>query len=308
MRRSSLVGVAVVAAFLALALLPTAQATHEWGHRYMMFGRVLDSEGNPAARIPVRITVETTLPTDPWMIVPTDCNGLYYSLETSGNPSNGNGLEGGRMHIHNSAMPRNADYTLSTDYGSKTGKIRSELKFSVVNLQLDTPVPAQAECADGSRLPWTDRYVVAGHVQRDLGSERKDVQTLRIESQGVNLPEYVTVTLDTTNNGTVNQTIEIGPYGDYFAFFENVSVAQGARVTTTHEGHTRTGQTDTKYRLTEINVVIDERPGAKTLLILGGVVAVGAIGVGAFYAASALRRNIDTKRAIAGSTRKRANR
>lgn len=298
----------VMTLMMSLVYLPTAEATHEWGHRYMIFGRIIDSEGEPAQMLPVRITVETTKPSDPWMIVQTDCHGLYYSLERTGDPSRGGGLELGRMHIHNAELPSDGKYTVSTDLGEKTGTVRAQLKYSTVNLQLDEPAPKSDQCGDAGG--WENQFVVAGHAQEDRGNERRDIQTVRNPDYDINNTEEVTVTIE-TSNGPVSQTQEINMLGDYWVIFDNVTVQEGDRVTVAWEDEVKestVSENDLKYRVAEVNMVVKDSISTTAIMVILGIVVVAAVVGAGVYGFTKYRESRETKRLMESGARKRANR
>lgn len=319
----------VVTVFLLMAFVPAAEATHEWGHRYMIFGRVVDSEGQPAQGVPVFITVETTMPRDPWLVVRTNCWGMYYSLAGSTMDPDGTvrqthepvgeGLELGRMHIHNDQISSRARYTVQVIrdvntfqpfadgndlYGEKRGQARVDMKYSTVNIQLDEALDRNDECAGQGDI--ADSFTVVGHAQRDEGNERSDLMTV----PQANMYNEIEVTLETAD-GPRNMTVATNEFGDYIATFENVTVERGARVTASWNDETRestVSDSDLTYRVSEVNVIVKEGIGGtavKVLLyVIGALVVIGGVAFGI----SKIRENAETKRLRETSGRKRANR
>ncbi len=284
---------------LALLFVPVAEATHQWGHRYMIYGRILDADGDPVQHRPVAITVDTTKKTDPRMTVLTDCDGLYYSYKENANPAEGDlGLEGGVMHIHKWELPSSGKWKVSTEFGSKRGQVRPEMHRSTVNLQVDEDVPAAPECPAGT--DWRKTYVVEGRLQEIDGKNRLDKMTM----SGGGLEYRVFATIETTNgtmtaNGTTNR------FGDFMITFQNVTVKEGGEVTAEWGGKTQTGRINTKYMMTEANVIYGESGASLLFLwILLGVVVAGA----AVWGVSRAKGMIETSRLEKVSTRKRANR
>lgn len=286
---------------LVLAPVPMAEATHEWGHRYMVYGRILDADGNPLQNKPVSVTVETTKPQDPVIVIPTDCQGIYYTLKQEGNPYGGDiGLEGPVMHIHAAELPSTGKWTATTEYGTKSAQVRGDMHRSTGNFQVDSVAPPDEACA--GMTPWTTQYIVQGRVQREDGPKREDMMTL--PQYGIQIDVDVTLT---TENGVKNMTVQTNGYGDYVAVFDNVTVKDGAAVTSKWEGESRSGKVDAKYRMSEVNIIAKEQFGSGAgmifLYIIGGIIVIGV----AVWGYGKVRSSMELKRIQGSTTRKRSN-
>lgn len=312
------VGLFAVALF---AGVPDAEAAHQWGHRFMIFGRILDADGEPVQGLDVTLSIKTTQEPHPQMTVETDCMGIYYSQTQQQRPGDVR-LDGGRLHIHNREWPSNEEYFVSTPYADyredalqpgqplsedqlrqfaiRVGSADKDVQNTHANIRLDESLDPDPQCPEGEH--WTQTYAVRGKVQRNEGTNRVDM------SDSQEADHVVDVTIETAD-GQREESVSTNQAGEYIALFENVTVEDGARITATWEGNTEEGEADTEFRATTVNIVVREWPWESTgvQIFLGILAVVAVIGLGAWGVLKVKDRR-ETQKARESTTRKRANR
>lgn len=295
--------------------VPEAEAAHEWGHRFMIFGRILDADGEPAQNLDVTLSIKTTQEPHPQMTVPTDCSGLYYSQSQAQRPGDFR-TEQGRLHIHNPDWPSDPEYFVATpyadyredalqpgqplsedqlrEYALRVASADKDVQNTHANIRLEETLDPDPACPEDE--DWTQTYVVRGKVQLNEGTRRLD-----------QVRETVEVTLETTD-GEQAQTVETNEGGEYIAEFSNVTVEEGARITATWNGNTERGSVDTEFRASTVNIIEREWPwDAPGVRIFLGILAVIAVIGLAAWGVLKVKDRRETQKARRTTTRKRAN-
>ncbi|MBW3583305.1 MAG: hypothetical protein KY455_09435 [Euryarchaeota archaeon] len=253
-RLTVLIGVAP----LLLLLAAPAMADHDWGHRYMVVGRVVDNEGGPVAGMPVRVVYGTERPDDPYITVTTSCHGLFYTQKIALDIDRSAGWwrstdwgDGtGRIHLHTSEVRADDQIMILVD--PERERARLDIPYdhgtqrSDVLIWLDQDPVLDQECVEAPDPKGT--YLVGGRVQRLVDGGREDLHA----RDGLE----VVVTLD-TKDGALEETVPVNALGDYFAFFHGVTVSDGALVRSEVEGAVAAGPADLDARMTPLHVLLD---------------------------------------------------
>ncbi|MBW3583306.1 MAG: hypothetical protein KY455_09440 [Euryarchaeota archaeon] len=318
MVRTTTVAVATLLALMVFLPIPLASADHDWGHRYMVYGRVIDSEGEPAQHIAVRVLVETNKPQDPYITVTTDCKGLYYTLkdQTDTQGSYGQALDWGttrnKMHIHMQDYVRDGKYHVMVL--NNTGELFSgawaydpDRQRSDRNVQLTQDLEPSERCAEDDS-DWTQTYVVSGRIQTEAGAEGRSPRHDAMTVEQLDERHEVTVTI-TTPDGPKTLTVATNEIGDYFAIFDNVTVTKDSRITMQYQDVEKTSGPDMTFRVTHLHAFVEEPLISQTtLIVLGSVAGLIVVGGGAYWAFGRVKESAELKKALEGTTRKRARR
>jgi hypothetical protein len=298
-RRLAAALVVLSLALVALAALPAAEASG-WGHRFMVYGRVLDADGNPAQDLTVTISAESLQSRDPQMTVRTDCNGIFYSQREESHPSDWNIFQD-RLHLHYfpdlSDYAPDAEYIISTPYADyrddaltpdeplSTEQLRAYavhagpadelVQFAVAHVELDVSLAPSPECPPES--DWKRTHIVVGKIQEIEGDHRRDLATTNPDE-----PVLVDVTLETTE-GRRTMKVPTDSAGIYKATFENATVEPGAPITVLWNGHLREGEADNAFQLSRVDVIVGDDPSSDRMALwvfIGLLAVAGVAGLG----------------------------
>jgi hypothetical protein len=306
-----------------LAAVPSAHAAHEWGHRFMIVGRILDADGAPAQLIPVTVSIESTQrPYDPQLTVQTDCTGFYYSLKQQptavDHSYDAAGGGGYRMHIHRPEYDLDARYIVATpyaeyhedpltmsgpltrdqilEYSIHTARADRDAQHALANIRLDRALEPNEQCED---IPsWQNSHVVVGKVQREDGRNRE-------EATFANQPVNVTIQ---TEDGPRSRTVLVDITAMYIAYFENVTVANNARITVEFDGNDYRGTANTEYGVTRVTVLDREPIIGSGAWVFFGLIGVAVLAGAGWWGYMRVKDRMEVEKARQHSTRKRANR
>lgn len=290
---------------LVFAAIP-AQATHEYGHQFMVTGRIIGPDGEPAQQIPLRLTVETTKQRDPFLTIRTDCYGFFYSRDDPGpHEADGEdfGLESGVMHIHTGEYRTRGEYHIITQYGNYSERVDPNRQSAVAKFQLDSTPPTSQVCEDEGLNDFEDRYIVTGRLQREVDTTREDLRSYPDRDEIFT----VTATIETAD-GPVTRSGNTTGFADYIIQFEGIDVSDGDKVTVSWDDVTETGEVDTKYQMTALHILKEEPAFSDTArnVFLGVVGAAIVIGLGV-WGYSTAKDKAELRKAQERSGRKRAN-
>lgn len=210
---------------LALLLAPAAQASHTYGHRYLVQGIILDADGNPVQNQEVRITTEFQGQTQAVMAVQTHCDGRFYSPEgreifDAGQGAGHQFVEGPNrdgetyFHYHDQHLTTAVEVSFTMMEEEWTAPFSPDTRSTVTRHQLSQVAEPSEGCAEGFDA-FFDAFVV--HVKTVTSGE---LQT----GENVVDPRDVTATL-TTANGTQTLTGTTNSNGDVWLQFANASAA-----------------------------------------------------------------------------------
>lgn len=235
----------LAAPILAVALLvPVALATHEHEHRYMVMGRVLDSEGLPAALVPVSAELEGTEAFVASRADRTNCLGdflLAFPIAKLGQASV-------RVTVGATEVTEPVDPLMR----------RTFLKLSV-------PGNFTAPVCEEERRNFTQRQTVTGRLLKG-GAPRAGQEVL--------------VILELADGGELVANGTTSEAGDFAVVFRSPRLGQGDRAAVTDGGETWSTPTDPVYGISLADNV--QAGGSNPVWMVAGVFALLAAGAAAW--------------------------
>lgn len=296
-------GLLALALLAATLLAPLAASDHAYSHRYIIYGRVVDANGDPVPGLTVRLSLQ--------------------ELETEGNCANQPGTDTDAFGITTSRPVTNqfGEFTFCSHvhvmYRPEPGRALfdiPEANFSE-EVTLDpyyrtsfVPLKLPTVREDANKTAAQTSYTVLGRLWRE-GSARTHVESIRVFGDTVdNAPVNVTLEADgqtTRLNTTTNN------YGDFAIRIPVAARPTSGKVIVEAEGRTYEQSIDPAVGATafKIEVPADTTFGIRSDIVyavLGvlGAAAVVVLAVVGFRKAAA-RREAEAVRA--SSQRKRAN-
>lgn len=301
--------------FLALLLLPATQASHTYGHRYIVQGIVIDADGNPVQNQELRIATSFEGQTQAVMAVPTHCDGRFYSPEgqevfDAGQNAGHQYLEGPNREGHTYFHYHDGDLTTAIEVSFRlldeewTAPFSPDTRSTVTRHQLSQPVDSAPGCSDNFTA-FYDAFVV--HVKTVTSAE------LQTGENAVDARE-VSATL-TTANGTQTISETTNTNGDVWFQFSDASAADAGdtvaigsqffsnqTVTLTDED-IQYRYVDRFYEAHEPQPSLWDRFG--TWIIVLGVIGVLVVG---YFGYQKAREKMEIRKAYERSGRKRTRR
>jgi hypothetical protein len=282
--RSSTVAILAVAGLL-LAAVPVA-ADHVYSHRYLVYGTVVDAEGNPVEGVQVDVDLSPF----------RDFEGPCPQEQSGGTGRQQTTTDAvGRYwycgHVHSSGSTEQR-FTVTAAGNEKTVTSNPDHRRSQVNIQLDATAQdsqGDVESFDSSYrlrgIAWKpDDTRLAGHSVNGIALSYEPVNATIELSDGTtyegtfvnspfNSPQYNRQLREPRDNVTDR-------YGDFLFQWTNLPEdISGAQVTVTSGDQTTTQDVDTAYRHSTAAV---EFPGEglnlSVLWILGGLIVLGVAG------------------------------
>lgn len=209
-RRFGVVAVAAAVAFLSLALLPVVEADHSYSHRYVIYGRAVDADGNPLQGLTADVKFEfftydsSCNPNQP--DISTEAFGPTYTRPIT----NEHGLFIFCMHSHGLSRFEPGTATLRILDGNATELAMTEFKLD--GFRRVTFVTVEVDGRQGNPTIPEQSYTVAGRLWRDTGETRVEGITVygtTIDDKPVN------VTLTYNGGKTATATTSTNGYGDF---------------------------------------------------------------------------------------------
>jgi hypothetical protein len=305
MRRAAVLATFVL---LALVLVPSVQASHTMGHRYLVFGRLLDVTGKPIQNQDVVLKISDRGTSLASIVAKTDCKGDFSSW--SGQPGNdppgggkiepNNNAQYGRyvaFHFHDTELSNQFDVLVSIGNETKTLDFHSHDRQTSVREQFAAQFPMA--CADYDLFNQSFVVRIAALSDRELS----------YRTEATPKPRPMEASL---GGAQVNGTADFN--GAFEGKFENVTVSVGdeLRLVTAEVGtrtHAITSE-DLKYRRVDVSYVIGANVGGvlDDFKYVGAGVIVIAILIGLFFGANKMRDKMAERRLRESSTRRRFRR
>lgn len=308
MRRSAVFAIGLV----ALLLVPSVLASHNMGHRYLVFGRVLDAAGMPVQNqeVEIRLLRDGTYLSS--LVARTDCLGDFDSWRAvregpPGAASHGDGeIEGPfpvpgtqgqnyyNFHFHDEFLSSRNKFEFRTLNDTWEGGFSSATRQTSTFHQVPTTHAPACGNYDEFNSTFTVRVFIA-HVREmtSAGEPTAPPRTIKVMYEGAE------------QSGSANFV------STYVAKFPNVTVEAGKKVQI--EGTTLGEKTETidaqeaKFRrLDSINTVSGAGENAwGGLKILGIIALVAVVLVGLYYGAQKMKSRREEQKLMEGSTRRR---
>lgn len=313
MHRAALWG--IVGLLLAVAVaVPTANASHTLGHRYIIQGILIDADGNPVQNQELRISTSFQGQTQAVMAVSTHCDGRFYAPEgreifDAGQGGGHQFIEGPNQqgetyfHYHDADMSTQIQVSFTLSGENWTGPFNPSTRSTVTRHQLSQTFEAASACQGGFEA-FHDAFVV--HVRSATDGELDTGENV-VDAR----PVRVTIT---TANGTFTQEGTTNGNGDVWLEYNGTGVAAGDEVriasqffgnqsVTVTEEDLRYRYVDRFYTAKEPQPSLWDRFG--TMII---ILAVIGVVVGGFFAFQKVYEKQEIRKAYERSGRKRTQR
>lgn len=283
-----------------------AAATHNFGHRLYVVGRVIDADGLPVPGADLQGEIEgldIQLNEGPCRSNPcptsTDALGDY----------------GQQLYWHAHGIGDSGTARITVEDQTFTASYDTDHRWTVLNAQLDTTVDHDNATLDR----WERSYTVRGRLWVDDGGI-PDAETTWVEG---NVPgcmqEYgggqrcvpvpVNVTLDLDDGSQLEESIQTAAgYGDFQVTLEADEPFLGGQATVTAGGQEWSFDLDMQHRTTTrvFELPAPEGTGFPVVPVLGGIGLVAG-GIGAYVGIQRWQDRREMKRAREQSGRKRSN-
>lgn len=284
---------ALLIAILLLVPALSVVATHNFGHRLVVLGRVVDAEGFPVANERVQVELEGL---DLGTPEASACRNNPCTTQT--------GATGDfRVFWHAHGIGESGTARLTVAGQTFEAAYDTGLRWTPVNAQLSEDVDSHDQ---GTVEKWNRTYSVQGRVWQERGGV-PDAETTWVDGNvRTQVPVNITLTLP---DGTVlNQTVTTTNYGDFFAQFEADEPFETAQIEVETEGQTVEPSFSSTYRATTTAVKIPPPPEEPFdwVPIIVVVALVGGAG-GLYFGGRKLKEKREMDKARQRSTRKRAN-
>lgn len=288
------------AVLLALAVLVApallAAATHNFGHRLAVTGRVVDAEGFPVAGAGMTIELQGL---DLGSPESTACRSNPCPTRTAASGDY-------RVFWHAHGQGRGASGTVVVTVGNTTESVPYDvaLRWAAVHVRLD-------EVREDQRDPdtvaaWNRTYTVAGRLWQEKGG-LPDRQTTWVDGNTLNRVA-VNVTLVLPDGSEVSDRVTTNNYGDFRTTLQADAPFESGTVRIEAQGKTETFPVDPTRRTTIQAVRFPPPPQEPAdytvpLILLGGVG--GAIAL--YFGGKKLKQQREVAKARERSSRKRSN-
>ncbi|HWH08713.1 MAG TPA: hypothetical protein VNX21_05895 [Candidatus Thermoplasmatota archaeon] len=288
----------------AVALTPLALADHAYSHRYVVYGRVVDADGNPVQGVLVNLGYRQFQAEGPCAQQPGTGTDAWERTETRPQTNQlGEFLFCFHAHDINRVEPPFGVLTIEEHNYTTEFRFDPYTRTSFVPIKLDTVV----EGANAEALETT--YTVQGRLWEPAG-ERVSVERVGVFGHTVDrAPVNITIRFADGQEITTNTTTN--NYGDFALRVPIQSRPTGGEVTIEANGQTFRGDVDPTFGITFIRGEFAEPKSdlAKNALIAAGVLlGLAVVGGGGWYAWRRTAERRELQEARLTSTRKRARR
>ncbi len=308
MRSSSL----LIVGLIALLLIPTVFASHNMGHRYLVYGRVLDSAGMPVQNQEVEIRLLKGGTYMSSLVTRTDCLGDFDSWRSiregpPGAAQHGDGEIEGPFPVPGQQGTNYYNFHFHDEFLSSQNKF----EFRMLNETWEGGFnSATRQTSSFHQLTKTAASACGGYDQFNNTFEVRvfisHVREMTSSGEPTAPPRTITVSYE-----GAEQTGNADFVSTYVAKFQNISVEEGKKVRIT--GTTLGDKTETisaeeaKFRrLDSVNAISGSGGSALGgLKIFGIIVLIGAVLVGGYYGAQKYKGKREEQRLMQGSTRRR---
>lgn len=289
---------------LAVAILPTAGADHAYTHRYVVFGRVVDADGNavPGLRVQYRFEgLETEGECDPRQReTQTDAFGpTITDLVTS---ESGDFIICAHAHRMSRFEPGTLVVTIPEADVEERLPVDPYWRSVFLPVQLDEAHP------QASGQPLESNYTVVGRAWRPTG----EVQLEGIRAWGRTIDqEPVTVMLEVPGQEPVRVKTTTNNYGDFAIRIPVESRLEAGTVRVEVAGETFTSDVSPALGISSVRAELPEPQDTTLRNVLIGLAAIGVFAAAGFFGWRVYNQAVQKRelsRLRESTTRKRANR
>ena len=311
----------LAAGLVALFLVPAVGASHNMGHRYLVYGRLLDASGMPVQnqQVEIRLSLAGNLISS--IVTQTDCVGDFDSWKGRKGPSQGPVQPGDDGYGEIEEIPAAQGRPAYSNFHFHDPHLSSQHKFEL-RIGSDTLnagfVPKTRQTGVYRQLAGTYPAACGNYDEFNGTFELRTYIAHADEMTYTKEPEFRPRTVDFTYGNPIRANMTVETDFMYTAVAQlNVVPQEGDTITigSLETGnHTfQLGPEQVKYRRHDkISVLGGDLGGGGTDLsdfrFFGIVVLVGAIGVGAFWAGSRMKAKYEEKRLRETTTRRRFRR
>lgn len=296
-------------------LAPIAMADHAYSHRYIIFGRVSDANGDPIPNLTLNLNFADFSPEGPCGYQPGTETEAFGRTENTppwdgaSQPVRAFTDQFGEFtycfHTHpmSRALPGSATITIP-----QADNFVQQLTFDASTRQQFANIQLPTVRDDANKLANSQYYTVYGRLWRPDGSDPQ-VEGVRVFGHTLNqVPVNITLTLD---DGTViERASHTNNYGDFSVRLNLTGKPTGGKVMIEAEGKTFESAIDPKSSVTAFRAEYPKitDPFLKNAGIVVGVLVVGGVVIGGgVYGYRKMSERRAEERIRAKSQRKRAN-
>lgn len=262
---------------LTTTLLPLAVADHAYSHRYVVYGRVVDANGDPVPSMTVRLGFQDVTGIEGNCANQPGTETEAFGRTETRQVTNEHGEFMFCTHVHQLARSLPGAAIVSVENVNVTEEIDVNFRTSFVVVKL----PDVRENANKNVRDTT--YTVLGRLWRDSSSDR--VEGIRVFGETVdNVPVNITLNYD---GKTVKVNTTTNNYGDFAVRVPVESRPTSGTIVVEAVGETHTEEIDPTAGATQMKIETEKAPSAllsgNTLWVIVGIAAaVGIIGLSWF--------------------------
>lgn len=284
----------------AVALMPLAAADHAYSHRYIIFGRVVDSAGNPVPGVTAQLAFEGTETEGPCGNQPGTETQAFGATQTRPTTNEyGEFMFCAHAHRISRAEPGVSVITIPEFNVRKEVPVDPFYRHLFLPIQLDTVHPnATPEAYERS-------YTVQGTLWTPGDRSVEGVGVFGATVDRTN----VSVTLALPGQEPVSLQASTNNYGDFAVRFPVTSRPTAGTVTIEAGGKTFSAPVDATFAATNVRGEFPEPEDPtlrRALLVLGALVLLGAVGGGAVWGYRRYAEKAEVRELRARTTRKRS--
>lgn len=286
---------------LTTTLLPLAASDHAYSHRYIIYGRVVDANGDPVPALNVRLGFEDVTGIEGNCANQPGTETEAFGRTETRQVTNEHGEFIFCTHVHSLARSIPGNSILSVEGINVTTEIDVYYRTSYVVVKL----PDVRENANKNVRDTT--YTVLGRLWRETSSDR--VEGIRVFGETVdNVPVNITLNYD---GKTVTLNTTTNNYGDFAVRVPVESRPTSGTVLVEAVGETHSAPIDPATGASQIKIETEKArspllTGNTLWVIVGIAAAVGIIGL-SWYAFRRVAAQREEAHVRATAQRKRAN-
>lgn len=294
----------VLAVLVGVTLLPLAAADHAYSHRYVVYGRLLDADGNPVPGVTVNMGTKDFEYEGPCAQQPLTETEAFGRTETRPT-TNQHGEFMFCFHAHeiNRVAPPKGFLRIDEFNVDREFTFDPYTRMTFMPVQLDRVVDKANRTALDTSL------TVLGRLWKPAG-ERILVDSVPVFGHTVDRTR-VNITVKLDDGTTLNVNTTTNNYGDFAIRVPIEKRPSGGTVTIEAAGETFEEEIDTKYGVASIRAEYPQEGTTRArtgLYILLGLIGIGVLATGGWYGVKKLNERREGQAVRRTSSRKRSQR